>query len=118
MAKKQKPRSDSRYQVKRMVDGKSKFFYGATYDEAEASARTAGQHTITKNDTLSVWFTYWLKTVVKANVAIGTYEIYYMLIKKHLLPTDWSLKGANDPRRIHSHPLWRHGRDRGCEWLK
>ena len=39
MAKKPKPRPDGRYQVKRMVDGKAKFFYGATYDEAEAAAR-------------------------------------------------------------------------------
>jgi integrase len=96
MAKKPKPRPDGRYQVKRMVDGKAKFFYGATHDEAEAGARAAGQHTITKNDTLAVWFSYWLKNVVKANVAIGTYEIYDMLIKKHFIETELGRKRLRD----------------------
>lgn len=88
MAKKPKPRSDGRYQVKRIVDGKSKFFYGATYDEAEAAARAAGQHNITKNDTFSTWITYWLKNVVRANVSDGTYENYDSLIDKHLKNSD------------------------------
>ncbi|MHC1762113.1 MAG: hypothetical protein AB9917_21885 [Negativicutes bacterium] len=84
MAKKPKPRSDGRYQVKRMVDGKAKFFYGATHDEAEAAARAAGQHNITKNDTFAVWIEYWLKNVVKANVAASTLENYTTIIDKHL----------------------------------
>lgn len=88
MAKRPKPRSDGRYQVKRMVDGKAKFFYGATYDEAEAAARAAGQHNITKNDTFSTWITYWLKNVVRANVSDGTYENYDNLIDKHLENSD------------------------------
>ena len=88
MAKKPKPRPDGRYQIKRMVDGKAKFFYGATYDEAEASARAAGQHNITKNDTFKVWIKYWLKNVVKANVAAGTLENYTSLIEKHIEDSD------------------------------
>lgn len=88
MAKKPKPRPDGRYQVKRMVDGKAKFFYGATYDEAEAAARAAGQHNITKNDTLAIWIKYWLKNVVKANVAEGTLSNYTMLIEKHIEESD------------------------------
>ena len=62
MAKKLKLRPDGRYQIKRIVDGKAKFFYGATYDEAEASAWAAGQHNITQNDTFAIGIKYWLKT--------------------------------------------------------
>ena len=88
MAKKPKPRSDGRYQVKRMVDGKAKIFYGTTYDEAEASARAAGQHSITKNDTLGVWLKYWLANVVKPNVAAGTLSNYTTRIDKHLTDSE------------------------------
>ena len=96
MAKKPKPRADGRYQIKRMVDGKAKFFYGSTYDEAEASARAAGQHSITKNDTLATWFTYWLSNVVKPNVASGTHGTYEMLIKKHFIDTELGRKRLRD----------------------
>ncbi|NMC33365.1 MAG: site-specific integrase [Veillonellaceae bacterium] len=88
MAKKPKPRADGRYQIKRIVDGKAKFFYGATYDEAEASARAAGQHSITKNDTLATWLKYWLGNVVKANVTAGTLSNYTTLIDKHITNED------------------------------
>lgn len=84
MAKKPKPRPDGRYQIKRMVDGKAKFFYGATYDEAEAAARAAGQHNITKNDTLATWIKYWLTDIVKPHVEIATLDNYTMLIDTHI----------------------------------
>lgn len=88
MAKKPKPRPDGRYQVKRMIDGKAKFFYGATHEEAEAAALAAGQHNISKNDTLGTWLTYWLRNVVKANVAEATLANYTMLIDTHLINSE------------------------------
>ena len=96
MAKKPKPRSDGRYQIKRMVDGKAKFFYGATYDEAEASARAAGQHSITKNDTFAVWIQYWLTVIVKPHVATGTLDNYTMLIDTHIKDSDLGKKKLRD----------------------
>ena len=79
-----KPRSDGRYALNRIIEGKRKYFYGNSPEECEDKARAACAHNITSADTLKTWLDYWLDTITKPNVDIGTYNNYSALIKKHI----------------------------------
>lgn len=79
-----KPRADGRYSVKRKIDGKIRYFYGASQEEAEDKARAAGAHSITRADTFETWLNYWLENVVCPNVDKETYKNYTSLVKTHI----------------------------------
>ena len=79
-----KPRADGRYPVKRKIDGKVRYFYGASQEEAEDKARAAGAHSITRADTFETWLNYWLENVIHPNVGKETYANYAGIIKTHI----------------------------------
>ena len=91
MSSKATLRSDGRYVLKRVIDGKTKYFYGRSPDEVEEKARAAHAHNITNNDTLKTWMDYWLENVMQPNIENDTHENYKSLIEKHITGDDVSL---------------------------
>ena len=88
MPKKATLRADGRFVIKRIIDGKTKYYYGQSSEEAEDKARAAGAHNITNNDTLKTWIEYWLNNVMKPNIDDDTHSNYKTLIDKHITGED------------------------------
>src|SRR5712691_4765460 len=73
--------------------GKSKYFSGKTYAEAQRKLKQAqgeqqqGKLATGPKQTVKQFPERWLEDVHKANIRINSYRIYRQLLDNHLLPT-------------------------------
>lgn len=75
-----------------LEDGKSKYFSGKTYAEAQRQLNRAkleqqeGKLATGPKQTVNVYLPRWLEEVAKPNIELNTYARYRILVYKHILP--------------------------------